>query len=83
MRRDIVTRLRCPNEIAPTPSTMLYRSLALAVATVATVRGWNDCSFPDVGYFVLDEGVGHSYAYAQSPCRLVHSATDSRAAPRV
>ena len=60
---------------------MLYRALLL---TLATVRGWNDCSFPDVGYFALDEGVGISYAYAQSPCRLVHSATaDSRAAPRV
>jgi len=42
---------------------MLYRALLLALATV---RGWNDCTFPDVGYFVLDESVGLSYAYANA-----------------
>jgi hypothetical protein len=25
---------------------------------------WNDCSFPEVGWFALDEGAGISYAYA-------------------
>ena len=48
---------------------MLYRSLALAVATVATVRGWNDCSFPDVGYFVLDEVGGGSCLGGKAGCR--------------
>lgn len=28
------------------------------------LSGWNDCEFPDVGYFALDHGVGKSYTYA-------------------
>ena len=40
---------------------MLYRALLL---TLATARGWNDCSFPDVDYFAVDEGIGISFAYA-------------------
>ena len=47
---------------------MLYRALLLALATV---RGWNDCTFPDVDYFVLDEGVGYSYADANALCRYI------------
>ena len=40
---------------------MLYRGLLLALATA---RAWNDCDFPEVGFFTLDEGVGHSYTYS-------------------
>ena len=42
---------------------MLYRALLL---TLATARGWNDCEFPDVDYFAIDEGVGLSYTYANA-----------------
>jgi hypothetical protein len=33
---------------------MLYRALVLALAT--STHAWNDCAFPDVGYYVVDEG---------------------------
>jgi predicted NBD/HSP70 family sugar kinase len=39
---------------------MLYRGLLLALATA---HAWNDCAFPDVGYFTVDEGIGISFAY--------------------
>ena len=39
---------------------MLYRGLLLALATT---HAWNDCAFPDVGYFTVDEGIGISFAY--------------------
>ena len=39
---------------------MLYRALLLALATA---RAWNQCAFPDVGYFTVDEGIGISFAY--------------------
>ena len=42
---------------------MLYRALLLALATA---HAWNDCAFPDVGYFALDEGVGISHNYASA-----------------
>ena len=38
---------------------MLYRGLVLALATT---HAWNDCAFPDVGYFTVDEGIGMSFA---------------------
>jgi hypothetical protein len=34
------------------------------LSLVAAVQGWNDCNFPQVGYFSLDEGAGISYTYA-------------------
>ena len=39
---------------------MLYRALLLALATA---HAWNECAFPDVDYFVTDEGIGTSFAY--------------------
>jgi len=39
---------------------MLFRPLLL---TLATAHAWNDCAFPDVGYFIADEGIGISFAY--------------------
>merc|ERR1719149_371139 len=42
---------------------MLNRALLLALATA---HAWNDCAFPDVGYFALDEGVGISHNYASA-----------------
>ena len=40
-------------------SSMLYRGLVLALAAT---HAWNDCAFPDVGYFTVDEGIGMSFA---------------------
>jgi len=34
------------------------------LALVASVSAWEDCLFPHAAWFVLDESVGHSYAYA-------------------
>ena len=39
---------------------MLYRALLL---TLATAHAWNECAFPDVGYYAVDEGLGLSFAY--------------------
>ena len=39
---------------------MLYRALLLALATA---HAWNECAFPDVGYYAVDEGLGLSFAY--------------------
>jgi|TARA_B110001469_G_C9505118_1_gene252025 hypothetical protein len=36
----------------------------MLLLSMPSVLGWNDCSFPEVGYFALDEGVGISYSYA-------------------
>ena len=41
---------------------MLYRALLLLA--LATAHAWNDCAFPDVGYFVAEEGIGYSSGYA-------------------
>ena len=43
--------------------TMLYRALLLALATA---HAWNECAFPDVGYYAVDEGLGLSFAYGAS-----------------
>ena len=43
---------------------MLYRALLLALATA---HAWNQCAFPDVDYFVADEGIGTSFAYGAAP----------------
>ena len=43
---------------------MLYRGLLLALATA---HAWNQCAFPDVDYFVADEGIGTSFAYGAAP----------------
>jgi hypothetical protein len=32
--------------------------------TFATAHGWNDCAFPEVGYFGIDEGIGTSFSYS-------------------
>jgi hypothetical protein len=32
--------------------------------TLAAVHGWNDCEFPEVGYFAAEEGIGYSSGYA-------------------
>jgi len=42
---------------------MLYRALLLALATA---HAWNECAFPDVGYYAVDEGLGLSFAYGAS-----------------
>jgi hypothetical protein len=34
------------------------------VLCLSTASAWNECAFPQVGYFALDEGAGISYAYA-------------------
>jgi hypothetical protein len=39
---------------------MLNRALLLALATA---HAWNECAFPDVGYYAVDEGLGLSFAY--------------------
>jgi hypothetical protein len=44
---------------------MLYRGLLLALC--ATVHAWNECAFPDIGYFTVDEGLGLSFAYGAAP----------------
>ena len=41
---------------------MIYRALLLLA--LATAHAWNDCAFPDVGYFVAEEGIGYSSGYA-------------------
>ena len=41
----------------------LSRSLLLALSTA---HAWNDCAFPDVGYYAVDEGLGLSFAYGAS-----------------
>ena len=38
----------------------LYRVFLLALATA---HAWNECAFPDVGYYAADEGLGLSFAY--------------------
>merc|ERR1719221_1205713 len=38
--------------------------MRLLVPVLAMVQAWDDCSFPEVGWFALDEGVGISYTYA-------------------
>ena len=40
---------------------MLYRALLLLA--LATAHAWNECAFPDVGYYAVDEGLGLSFAY--------------------
>eukprot|EP00964_Phaeocystis_antarctica_P044543 scaffold25594_cov60-Phaeocystis_antarctica.AAC.2 len=42
---------------------MLYRALVLALATA---HAWNDCAFPDVGYYAVDETLGLSFTYGLS-----------------
>ena len=42
---------------------MLYRALVLALATA---HAWNDCAFPDVGYYAVDEALGLSFTYGLS-----------------
>jgi len=42
---------------------MLYRALVLALATT---HAWNDCAFPDVGYYAVDEALGLSFTYGLS-----------------
>ena len=39
---------------------MLYRAVLLSLSTA---HAWNDCAFPDVGYYTVDEGLGLSFAY--------------------
>ena len=43
---------------------MLYRALLLLA--LATAHAWNECAFPDVGYYAVDEGLGLSFAYGAS-----------------
>ena len=43
---------------------MLYRALVLALAT--STHAWNDCAFPDVGYYAVDEALGLSFTYGLS-----------------
>ena len=31
---------------------------------LATAHAWNDCAFPEVGYFAAEEGIGYSSGYA-------------------
>ena len=40
---------------------MLYRALLLLA--LANAHAWDECAFPDVDYFVTDEGIGVSFAY--------------------
>ena len=40
---------------------MLCRALLLLA--LATAHAWNECAFPDVGYYAVDEGLGLSFAY--------------------
>jgi hypothetical protein len=41
---------------------MVSRTLTALIAAVVTA--WNDCAFPEVGYFAMDELPGISYTYA-------------------
>lgn len=36
----------------------------LFLLLLSPARAWDDCEFPEVGWFSLDEGVGISYTYA-------------------
>ena len=38
--------------------------IACLVLCLSAASAWNECAFPDVPWFALDEGVGTSYAYA-------------------
>jgi len=38
--------------------------VACFVLCLSAASAWNDCAFPQVDWFALDEGVGISYAYA-------------------
>jgi len=40
------------------------RATALALALLAPASAWDSCEFADMPYFVIDEGVGISFAYA-------------------
>merc|ERR1719486_353251 len=42
----------------------MTRALLLAALLANSARAWEDCSFPRAAWFVLDESVGISYAYA-------------------
>jgi len=55
-------------------ATMMKR---LNLAFLGAVAAWSDCSFPDVGYFAMDEAPGVSYSYAIAAmngnmCALAH-----------
>jgi len=39
---------------------MLYRALLLALSGA---HAWNDCDFPEIGYYAVDESIGLSFAY--------------------
>jgi hypothetical protein len=41
---------------------MAYKSMAIALIATSA-QAWNDCAFPDVDYFVVDEGIGISFGY--------------------
>lgn len=41
-------------------SAMLYLALLLALSSA---HAWNDCAFPEMGYYAVDEGLGLSFAY--------------------
>jgi hypothetical protein len=39
-------------------------TIACLVLCLSVAFAWNDCAFPNVDYYALDEGVGISYSYA-------------------
>ena len=39
---------------------MLYLALLLALSGA---HAWNDCDFPEIGYYAVDESIGLSFAY--------------------
>ena len=43
------------------PSTW---GIALTAVLVPAISAWNECQFPKVDFFAIDEGVGISYTYA-------------------
>ena len=52
---------------------MLRHAALLLVLTPGAA--WNDCAFPDVGYFAVDEGIGLSFAYGASAMNGISPAT--------
>ena len=52
----------------------MLRHVALLLV-LAAAHAWNDCAFPDVGYFAVDEGIGLSFAYGASAMNGVSPAT--------
>ena len=54
------------------PAMLRHVALLLVLPLIAA---WNDCAFPDVGYFAVDEGIGLSFAYGASAMNGISPAT--------